>query len=176
MKKLNIAIFGGSFNPIHIGHEKIISYLEEKYDLVLIVPIDNYRKKKSYLSLDERINLIKEIYKENPKIKIIDENLRNKNITYTYHCINHIRSLYKKDKLDLIIGTDYSNIDDWFKADLIKKELNKIILVRREGYDVKKVDTINLDLPSISSTELRKKLNKKNLNPITYQFIKNRLK
>ena len=67
MKK---AIYPGSFDPITNGHIDIIKRALPLFDEVHIVVIQNPMKTTSFFSVQERIRLIKELFKDNPAIHI----------------------------------------------------------------------------------------------------------
>lgn len=70
MKK--IAIYPGSFNPIHIGHQQIINNIKKIFDEVVLVIAQNPNKP-PIDNIDERIQKIKEIYNDDIKIIYSDK-------------------------------------------------------------------------------------------------------
>ena len=58
---MKVAFFGGSFDPPHIGHKKIIDYCIKSFDKVLLVPnkksVDQY--KNNIASINERLEMLK---------------------------------------------------------------------------------------------------------------------
>ena len=67
MKK--IAIFPGSFDPFTIGHESVVRRALPLFDKIIIAIGYNTRKK-SYLSLEGRLNLIQDVFKNNDKVEV----------------------------------------------------------------------------------------------------------
>jgi pantetheine-phosphate adenylyltransferase len=67
MKK--IAVFPGSFDPITIGHESIILRALPLFD-ELIIAIGVNAEKKSFFKVEQRMDWIKEIFKDHPKVKV----------------------------------------------------------------------------------------------------------
>lgn len=65
----NRAIYAGSFDPITNGHVDIIERASELFDLIYVSVLDN-PDKQSLFSVQERIELIQELYQGNPKIKV----------------------------------------------------------------------------------------------------------
>ena len=52
---MKIGVYVGSFNPVHIGHIKIVNYLLDNYlDKVIIVPTGNYWEKIDIVNIDYR--------------------------------------------------------------------------------------------------------------------------
>ena len=64
-----IAIVPGSFDPITRGHEDIIKRAVPLFDKI-IVSIGKNREKKSYFSIEKRLEFLETVFKGNPKIKI----------------------------------------------------------------------------------------------------------
>ena len=57
---MKIGIYVGSFNPPHKGHIKIVNHLINNYlDKVIIIPTGNYWDKLDLVSINDRINMIK---------------------------------------------------------------------------------------------------------------------
>lgn len=63
------AIFPGTFDPITIGHEEIIRRALPLFDEVIIA-IGKNSEKKHLFDLDQRMAWIKEIFKDEPKVKV----------------------------------------------------------------------------------------------------------
>lgn len=64
-----IAIFPGSFDPITRGHEDIINRAAPLFDKI-IVSIGKNREKKSYFSIEKRVEFLETVFKNNPKIQV----------------------------------------------------------------------------------------------------------
>jgi pantetheine-phosphate adenylyltransferase len=63
-----IALFPGSFDPFTIGHDSIINKALNLFDKVIIAIGNNTEKKGSYYSLEDRIERISILYKNQPKV------------------------------------------------------------------------------------------------------------
>lgn len=64
-----IAVFPGSFSPFTNGHKSIVDRALSIFDKIIIA-IGINSEKNQYFSIEERIEWIKDIYKENPKIEV----------------------------------------------------------------------------------------------------------
>ena len=64
-----IAVFPGSFSPFTIGHQCIIDRAIPLFDKIIIA-IGINSKKNQYFSIEERIQWIKDVYPDNPKITV----------------------------------------------------------------------------------------------------------
>lgn len=65
-----IALFPGSFDPLTIGHESVITRALPLFDEIIIAVGFN-TKKKAYFSLDQRLEMIRQVFNGNPKIKVL---------------------------------------------------------------------------------------------------------
>ena len=176
---MRIGVFVGSFDPIHIGHIKVMDYLiDNNYlDKIIILPTLNYWKKQNITNVDKRVEMIKKIKRD----YIIIDNINNK-YAYTYQILESLHNIYKKDEIYLIISAD--NIIDFHKWVNVESILNnnKVIVLNRNNIDINKyVDKfiekdkfiVIEDFPfiDISSTELRNKINKDYLDEEVYNYI-----
>ena len=171
-KKLNkIGILGGTFDPAHKGHiaiskEAIRSYKISK--VIWAVTKKNPFKKKSYMTLKERIIYAKIINKNNPRIKVnyYEDKIKS---SRTINLINYIKKNNKNSQLFFLMGADnLINFHKWHKWKLISKKC--IILVfDRNGYKAKSMKSktfkqlnqkelsyIKFKKVNISSSQLRK--------------------
>ena len=68
---MKVAIYPGSFDPITFGHMDIIDRASGLFDKV-IVAVAKSEAKNTLFSLEDRVKLVKTIYKDNPKVEIVD--------------------------------------------------------------------------------------------------------
>ena len=95
---MKIAVYVGSFNPVHKGHIKVVKKILKEYvDKVIIVPTMSYWNKNNLISISDRINMLK-LYET--KDIVIDT--KNNNYEFTYQVLRNIQKEYKNDKMFLI--------------------------------------------------------------------------
>lgn len=152
MTKRNIAIFGGTFDPVHIAHFEIVKYFVDNNiaDEVWILPSyesphKNIDTKKSF---DDRVNMLKLAFKDmkNVIISTFEEEYYKtiNDKTYTYEVLNAIKSKYPDYKLNFVVGFDsIKNIHTWHNyKDLLRDY--KFYIFDREDEELKtKEDKIN---------------------------------
>lgn len=162
---MDIALFGGSFDPFHIGHESIVVKLLEslKIETVFIVPTYLNPFKKSYcIEPTLRYELLNDLYKNNNKVKIIDYEVNAKRKVPTIETIEYLTSKYQLGTIYLVIGTDnFNSIDKWDQYEKLK-EYVKFVVCTRSGYVITNNNDdytmIELDI-DISSSQIRNELN-----------------
>ena len=154
---MNIAIFGGSFDPVHLGHIEVVKKaLEMGIDKVIVVP--NYLnplKNKTSAPSELRYKWLKEAFKDFKNVEVSDFEINQKRPVYSIETINHFKPKY------FIIGSDnLKTLDKWHKIDEILKKTEFIVATRgktdknlAKKYNIKKI--ISVDVP-ISSTQIKK--------------------
>jgi len=161
---MNIAIFGGSFDPFHIGHEKIVNTVlkELNIDKLFLVPTFlNPFKNSSFLDANTRLELIKDMYKNSKSIEIIDYEVKqNKKVT-SYETIKFLKTLYSINKIYLVIGAD--NLNDvhlWYNFENLKNEVIFVVFSRDDiSLENNSIEFINYELDEkVSSSKLRKNM------------------
>ena len=165
MKK--IGLFGGSFDPVHIGHISIakIALEELGLDEVQFIPTGHNPWKNDNHSEDyHRINMLTIALKDEDKITIntieIDDNSNEKN--YTIYTLEKLTALHPDVQYYYIMGMDQANaFDKWKEASKIS-ELVQLVTFHRGGYtldndNIEKYHFIVLENEPItaSSTEIR---------------------
>ncbi|MGM0519255.1 MAG: nicotinate (nicotinamide) nucleotide adenylyltransferase [Campylobacterota bacterium] len=161
---MNLAIFGGSFDPVHIAHEQIVYKAIDSFDIDKLEIVPTYLNpfKSSYdLSPKKRYELLVKTFYANDKIDICDFEIKQNRKVPSIKTVLYLKKLYNPSKIYLIIGEDnLENLDKWYKIDELK-ELVEFIIVTRPGYNLDinkdfKVLNVNID---ISSTKLRDNIN-----------------
>lgn len=167
-----IGIYVGSFNPPHLGHEKIIKYLLEKniVDYIYIVPVSHSLKK--LISNSHRYNMLKLLAIKNTTI--ITDALEY-NHHFDYKLLNNIKNKYDIKNSYIILGIDNLNkMNSWKNYNEIMAE-NKIICIKRNNEQPLITNNIIFidNISSISSTKIRTNIeeNKDNLNQKIYKYI-----
>jgi len=161
-----IAFFGGSFNPIHNGHLKIISKIlkDNIADKVLIVPCGNHAFGKELLSGKERLELIRLAIGENSKLKISDIEINSKEKSYTANTLRKLKE-QTDNEYYIVIGADnIGSLDKWHDF-LYLKDNFEFIIFKRPDYPVDNMHKIKIKAivelnEQVSSSEIRDKLHK----------------
>lgn len=165
---MKIGIFGGSFNPIHVMHEKMATTLiKNNYvDKVIFVPTGSkYEYKNNLIADKDRLNMIKLITDKYDYLDYSSYELQDK-VIYTYQTLDYFREKYPKDEVYFICGSDnLSYIDKWMRGEYILSNY-KIIVIKRCGDNINdlllkykdyknNIIVSNILEENVSSTEIR---------------------
>ena len=168
---MKIALFGGTFDPIHDGHIKVAETVINKLpiDQVWFVPaFEPPHKDKCYFSFIDRINLIKNRIKNNPKFVIYENDIRDNEKSYTILLIKELIKIYPSYHFYFIIGADnVTKINCWYAFDELINLIEFIVVSRETDdknqwanlYYLDKLIFIDMPLVNISSTNIRNSLN-----------------
>lgn len=158
-KYLTIALYGGSFDPPHIGHEAVIEALEklDYIDEIVIMPTFlNPFKSSSHAPSEIRFKWLKEIFKDFKNVKVDRYEVNQERQVATIESVKYLLKTYKK--VYLVIGADnLKSLENWTNYKELK-DLVSFIVASRDNIIVDK-KFIKLDIDeNISSSELRKKI------------------
>ena len=185
---MKIAIYGGSFNPMHIGHEKIVDYVLKNLDMdkIIIIPVGIPSHRENNLEQSNtRLKICREIFKNNKKVEVSDIEIKSEWKSYTYDTLLKLIKIYGKDnEFFEIIGEDsLKNLKTWKNY---KELLNlcKFIVFRRKDDKNTEIDSeflnnkniiiLENEYYNISSTEIRNKVkNGEDITGLVNEKVKN---
>ncbi len=170
-----IALFGGSFDPPHIGHEAIVKALLNlrEIDKVVVMPTFlNPFKSHSHASPELRLSWIKEVFDGLQNVEVSDYEVKQKKSIASIISVKHLAKEYKK--IYLVIGADnLASLHRWQSYKELK-ELVTFIVASRDGIEIpKEFLTLNID-EKISSTQLRRNKLQKRIEEITKSLDENK--
>lgn len=176
---MNKIIFGGAFDPIHLGHINMAKQSSMFIDGdVIFVPSPISVWKSESAPIEHKRKMVELSIKDEPRFSIDDFEINSgKNVNYSIDTVKHFKQKYPNDTLFYLIGTDQVNqFHRWKDADEIAK-LVKIIFFDRPGYELDisnvvrfKMTSIPGDLVNASSTDI-KDLNRINLSEEVLYYI-----
>ena len=151
-----IALFGGSFDPPHIGHEAIIKALInfKEIDKVMVMPTFlNPFKSKFYAPSSLRVKWLKKIFSDYENVEISSYEVDSAKAVTTITSVKHLLKSYKK--IYLVIGADnLASLHTWNRYDELK-ELVTFVIAPRDSIEIPS-QFLRLDVDEkVSSTRLR---------------------
>jgi nicotinate-nucleotide adenylyltransferase len=161
-----IAIFGGSFDPVHKSHIQTAELIFKSFDLKKMIFVIAYtppHKTKQYAYIEDRISMLKLAARNMQKIEISLYEARKLEMVYSYQTLDYFSSLYPEDEIYMIIGSDsLLDLPTWRNIDYMAGRY-KFIVAKRPGFEINKnvkyLDRcifIDKETENISSTEIRR--------------------
>lgn len=139
---MRIAVYSGSFNPLHIGHKAIMEYLtsEKKFDWVYLIvsPKNPLKNNISADSGEARFNAAVEALGRHPElnVKVDDIELKMPPPHYTIKTLDALKRREPDNEFTLIIGADnLSSIHRWRDFPRILAEYG-VAVYPRTGFDI----------------------------------------
>ncbi len=175
------AVFGGSFDPVHNGHLRLISACCEalEADRALLIPanLPPHKQGRHLTRNEDRLAMCRIAARELPFAEVSDIEINSGGKSYTVYTMERLKELYPQDTFFFVMGTDmFLCFDKWYQWKRIlslcslavsgRKEADFALIQQkaeqmRKDYPFLKRDFVHL-VPSacidISSTQLRRML------------------
>lgn len=168
MKK--VGIFGGSYNPIHIGHLALANYLCEFGDLdevwFMVSPQNPLKRNDELWDDDLRLELVRLAVEGYPKLHASGFEFQLPRPSYTIHTLDALKKTYPDHEFTLIIGADNWQLFPRWKASDEIITRHRLLVYPRPGYEIAEttlpssVKKVNTPLIEVSSTFIRESLAK----------------
>lgn len=150
-KRTSIALFGGSFDPFHLGHLAVLRAAQQVDFLSYIIVMPAYvspHKDKTVASATDRFEMVKlavSTLPPTPPIIVSDWEIQRDAPTYTIDSVAEIKERYMPDEIYLILGSDsYATLQSWHRAEDLIDQVKLMVIDRKT-------------VP-VSSTEIREKI------------------
>jgi nicotinate-nucleotide adenylyltransferase len=162
---MKIALFFGSFNPIHIGHLIIANHIVNNTDCdkvwMVVSPHNPLKEKAGLLNEFDRLHLVQLAVEDNEKLVACNEEFYLPKPSYTIDTLTHLQEKYPTYEFSLVMGSDnILNIDKWKNYELLLERYT-IYIYNRPEYNSDNIkikgDIRFLEVPllDISSTYIR---------------------
>ena len=158
---MNLGIFGGSFNPIHLGHLLLAETAREQLalDRVVFIPasVPPHKGAKGLLPGAVRLKLVQLATRDHPHFAVSDIELQRSGPSYTIDTVKLLKTQAPEAKLFLLIGEDMLTVKWASWAQL--KRMCTIVAARRPTRTKarKESGVVWLEMPrvEISSSDIR---------------------
>ena len=173
-----IGIYGGSFNPPHIGHIQAAKQAVEalKLDKLIVIPAGVAPHKQmpgNSPSPQQRLDMLRLTLADCPQIEVSDLELRREGPSYTYETILQLRAIYPEACLILFMGTDmFLSLESWKHPEIILENATLGVFYRGDKGEAQAIEAKKAELEQqgakvelvqnvaipISSTQMRRLL------------------
>ena len=173
-----IGIYGGTFNPPHIGHIRAAKGVVRSLglDKLLVIP-DRIAPHKELpagsASPEQRLEMLRIALRDCSEIEVSDIELRREGKSFTYETVLELRWRYPDDELILLMGTDmFLTFHEWRNPDVILANASLGVFYRGEKGEKTSIEQrkaemeaqghnvylVRNEIVDISSTDLRRML------------------
>jgi nicotinate-nucleotide adenylyltransferase len=167
---MKIAIFGGSFNPVHNGHLQVAEVILKKniVDEVWFIPCGNHAFDKNLIEGQKRWEMLNLATNGNPRMKVLDLEIKSKEKSYSAKTIRVLKEEFPFDFFFIIGSDNLKDLEKWNNFEYLRDNV-EFIVVHRQGYEISNSWGIKMKLveliSNLSSTQVRDNLkNKKSIS------------
>ena len=172
---MNIGLYFGSFNPIHIGHLIIANHVLNETSInkiwFIVSPQNPFKESKTLLNEFDRLHLVRLATQEDNRIKCSDIEFNLPKPSYTSNTLTFLSEKYPEHQFSLIMGSDsYQNLDKWKNYETIINNY-PVYVYQREGHEIKKTfdkEAVILNAPIIQISASQKRAHIRSAKSIRY--------
>lgn len=177
MKK--IGLFGGTFDPIHLGHLMLALELQEKCALseVWFIPAKNpaLRAETQSATPEERLEMVRLAIEGIPGFFLNEIEMKREGVSYTIDTLRELKKRHPEHQFFLLMGEDVAlGFPKWKESLEILQEI-PLVVGARSGFEMQK-KILNLDFPLKIREAVMKGIYSTKLMDIEGKEIRKRLK
>ena len=168
---MQVGLFFGSFNPIHVGHLVLANYMLSYTPLqevwLVVSPHNPLKNKAGLLTQNDRLHLVNLALDQHQKIKSSNIEFKLSQPSYTINTLEHLKEKYPKHTFSLIMGQDnLQSFAKWKNHEEILKNYQIYVYPRpnciESPFDThKNVQITDAPMMDISSTFIRNAIKEK---------------
>lgn len=161
---MNVALYFGSFNPVHTGHCIIAGHVADHTDAdqvwFVVSPQNPLKPSAGLLNEYHRLHLVKLAVENDPRLKVSDIEFGLPRPSYTIDTLTYLAEKYPQHTFSVIMGSDsFQNISKWKNAEQLVRQYD-LIVYNRPGHTASndlnaRLTVLDAPLLDISSTFIR---------------------
>ncbi len=182
-----IGLFGGTFDPVHIGHLIVAEWVQDALDLDKVFFIPNYlhpfAKRENITPPQERLQMLRVALQPFEKFDICDYEIKKGGVSYSIDTIEYFQNSFPKSQLFYFIGADnLPEFHRWHRYQDILEKVQLVVYDRKEGHlpsdlPAERILFLKTPLIEISSTLIRERIEQGRavqslLPPGVWQYIR----
>lgn len=157
-----IGIFGGSFNPIHMGHLILAQDALELFELnkIIFVPCacPPHKPAKDLAPADHRLSMIEAALEGDLRMEVSDIEIRRGGVSYSVDTAREIRRMNPEAEVVFVVGSDsLPELHQWKDIGQLL-ELCRFVALARPGTDLRALENGDLKLDEDSAREIRRRI------------------
>lgn len=177
----SLALYGGTWDPIHRGHLEIAreAVLEAGWDrlVMMVAGTPPHKREREMTSAQDRLAMTRLVAEPYPELEVSDWEVRRDSYAYTAETLELLKSEFGIREISLLIGGDsLMYLDQWYRAGTIMQE-SRIFVAARAGSATRRqmqakarrlrkefgadITLMKADGPDLSATQIREKLNRR---------------
>ena len=164
---MEIGLYFGSFNPIHVGHCIIASHMVQNTPLeriwFVVSPQNPFKNAASLLNEYHRLHLVQLAIEGDPLLKASDIEFQLPRPSYTVDTLAYLKEKYPSHTFSIVLGSDgLQNLSKWKNAPTLVSN-HRIYVYERPGYPIvnplnANIESVKAPLLEISSTHIRESI------------------
>ena len=134
MSAPRLGIFGGTFDPVHLGHLYVANAVRAQagLDSVLFLPVGEPAHRATHAAADDRAAMVQLAIADNPGFALDDTALRQAGPVYTADTLPLLRARYPDAAFSFIAGTDALVRSSWRRLEEVVTALERFLVVTRD--------------------------------------------
>ena len=134
----SIAIFGGTFDPVHYGHIRSAVAVREHLGLSGVRLIPSYEpphRSRTECSADHRLAMLRIAVEDVSGVTVDDREIQRQGISYTVDTLRSLREELADVPLCIVLGMDaFYTLDQWYEWRKVA-DLAHLVVLKRPGHD-----------------------------------------
>lgn len=160
---MKVGLYFGSFNPIHVGHLIIGSFVANNTELeqvwFIVSPQNPLKKASGLLNEYDRLHLARLAIEGDPQLRLSDIEFKLPKPSFTIDTLTYLQEKYTSNIFSIIVGSDsLQNISKWKNSEILLKNFS-LYVYERPGFPLTRKDkniySLKAPLLNISSTNIR---------------------
>ena len=150
-----IGIYGGTFDPPHVGHMQAAQYAYQalKLDTLLMMPACQSPHKETVSPPEQRLDMLRLAVDGLDGIEACDLEIKRGGISYTWQTIAQLRELYPDAELILLLGTDmFLSFKNWRQWETILQNASLAVFCRGDKEESLHIAAQRAELEALGAT------------------------
>ena len=142
---MRIGIYGGTFNPPHVGHLRVVQSACSalSLDMLYVIPAYEAPNKQGLDTVDgsHRLRMLSLCFGEEPQVAISDVELQRGGVSYTIDTVQQLKQTHPEAELVLLMGSDsFLSFQNWHRWEELLKQVTIAVFCRGAKNEIKEIE------------------------------------